>query len=400
MIDSQLPEAVVSPGNYQEVAGVMRYANKMRLGVIPFGRGEYKGVGNAPRRYDVALSVARLNRIIEHEPADLTVTCEAGIGLGDISQPLRATAQMTPFGTAVPGGPSIGKLLATNGFGNLLYGSPRDFTLGMRVVTADGSITRAGGRVVKNVAGYDLCKLHIGAMGTLGVIVEATLRAAPLPISEEEVRLESPSVAEACSAAIELHRRGVPLWKASIRKARFGEAPGSPPAVVYILSLDLRGSSAGVRRSLAEIERIQGHGIRPVASNRDTADEVDYGLPPRPPASDLLECEASVIPSRVPELVGTIERAAPNASLRVLPIRGIVNAAVWAPNPEGILQELRSASTRAGGRFVVIQCHPDLKRRIDVFGDVPPKTLELMRRIKQQFDPNGILSPGRFVGRI
>src|SRR5206468_893587 len=121
-IDDIMPEVIVSPGTYEEVAAVMRYANETGLAVLPFGRGQYRGTGNLPRRYDIALSTVRLNQIVQYEPADLTVTCQAGIDLGGISQALRESAQMTPFGSSIDGGPSVGKLLATNEFGNLQYG--------------------------------------------------------------------------------------------------------------------------------------------------------------------------------------------------------------------------------------------------------------------------------------
>ena len=396
MIDGLMPDVIVSPGTYEEVAAVMRYANKTGSAVIPLGRGEYKGAGNFPRRYDIALSVARLNRIIEYEPADLTVTCQAGISLGDLSQPLRESGQMTPFGSSLPGGPSIGKLLATNDFGNLQYGSPRDFTLGMRVVTADGRITRAGGKVVKNVAGYDLCKLYIGSMGTLAVVVEASLKVAPLPHREDEVRLEAGSLEDACRFATELQRRGVCLWRARIRRPTFRSEQDETTVRIPILVVGLAGTLAGVERSLFEIERLaQDSHMRPVREDHEPPDEIDDW----PSQGDVVKCQMSVLPSLIPALVAALDETAPETWINVQPLSGSATAAFRMANAEAVVTSLRRASGKLGGSLTVIDCPPALKRKIDVFGD-PPPAFDLMRRVKQQFDPNGIHSPGRFEGKL
>ena len=181
-VDGTRPAIGVAPGTYEEVAAVMRYANDRRLAVIPLGGGTIKHVGNVPRHYDIALVLGRLNAVIEHEPADLTVTCQAGITMTQLGSSWTKCGQMTPFG--VSSGPFetlAGRLAANYSTYRQAYGGPRDFTIGLRVVTADGRITRTGGKVVKNVAGYDLSKLYIGSFGTLGVIVEAPCRLLPRP---------------------------------------------------------------------------------------------------------------------------------------------------------------------------------------------------------------------------
>ena len=403
MVDGILPQVIVFPSTYEEVAAVMRYANATGMGVIPLGSGQYKGTGNLPRRYDIALSVARLNRIIEYEPADLTVTCQGGITLGSLSERLRESGQMTPFGSTTPGlesSPSIGKLLATNGFGNLQHGTPRDFTIGMRVVTADGRITRAGGKVVKNVAGYDLCKLYIGSSGSLGVIVEVSMKIVPLPQASEEVRLESESLGDACRFATELKRRGVSLWEATVRRPMFRVDKNVSSATVHVLTVHLAGTLAGVQRSLAEIERLsQLGGTRPASRNHERAHEIDDWTSPRPSQEELLQCQMSVLPSRVPALVEALDETAPGASVSVRPIRGMVTATLRTSSDERVVHSLRTASAKLGATLTVTSCSPELKRRIDVFGESPP-AFELMRRVKQEFDPKGILSPGRFLGRL
>jgi glycolate oxidase FAD binding subunit len=406
-IDGITPRVIISPGTYEEVAAVIKYANANRLAIIPFGRGlSYGGMGNLPRRYDIALSTIRLNRIVEYEPADLTVTCQAGTGVGDLSQTLRESGQMMPFGHAIlgstlPGGPSVGKLLATNEFGNVLYGSPRDFTTGMRVVTGDGSITRSGGKVVKNVAGYDLSKLFIGSHGTLGIIVEASLKLAPVNQTSEELRLESESLDEACRFATGLRRRGVSLWGIRIHRPTFRRGTDEAHERIPILTVEIAGTHAAVNRSLLEIERLsKDGGTRPASPDHERPDEIDDWIARDPSHGELLSCEISVLPSLVPKLVRAIDETAPDAWISVQPISGLFSATLRTPNAEAIVTSMREAAARLGGSLIVTGCDPALKRQIDVFGEVPPETLDLMRRIKHQFDPNGILSPGRFVGKL
>src|SRR3990172_741034 len=168
-VDGLTPQAAVAPASYEQAAEVMRYAHAEGLAVIPWGGGTHIHVGNLPRRYDIALSLSRLNAVVEHEPADLTTTVQAGMTLSELQGRLGAAGQLLPLDP--PGGEraTIGGILATNASGpwRHAFGGARDMTIGLRVVTAEGRITRAGGRVVKNVAGYDLCKLYIGSLGTL-----------------------------------------------------------------------------------------------------------------------------------------------------------------------------------------------------------------------------------------
>jgi glycolate oxidase FAD binding subunit len=270
----------------------------------------------------------------------------------------------------------------------------------MRVVTAGGRITRAGGKVVKNVAGYDLCKLYIGSSGTLGVIVEVSMKIAPLPQASEEVRLEFESLEDACTFSADLKKRGVCLWEATVRRPMLGAGQEVSPAKVHILTVRLAGTLAGVQRSLAEIERLTKVGsARPVSPNHESEDEIDDRMSPGPTQGDLLQCQMSVLPSRVPELVKALDESAPGASISVRPICGTVTAIWRTPHDETAVHNLRTASARLGASLTVTDCSPQLKHRIDVFGD-PPPAFELMRRVKQQFDPKGILSPGRFLGRL
>src|SRR5256712_11472737 len=182
-VDGKVPNWVVYPSSAEQVAGVLSHAAELGLAVVPSRNDTKIGIGNPPRRYDVALSLKEMNRVWHYEPDDLTITVEAGMKLGDLQHFLARRRLWLPLDP--PGGPraSLGGILATNSAGalRLPYGSPRDLGPGMKIANTEGKLIKAGGRVVKNVAGYDLVKLLIGSYGTLGVIVEASLKLFPLP---------------------------------------------------------------------------------------------------------------------------------------------------------------------------------------------------------------------------
>ena len=168
------------PATAEAAAAVIRHANAEKLAVIPVGGEQRAGPGNVPARYDIALDVSGLSAIVDYEPEDLTITCGASMTLGALREATAAAGQMVPFDPDISGEATIGGGLAADLWGpsRLSLGGPRDFTIGLRVITGDGLITRAGGRVVKNVAGYDLCKLYVGSLGTLAVITEANVQSA------------------------------------------------------------------------------------------------------------------------------------------------------------------------------------------------------------------------------
>lgn len=399
IIHGLAPSVVAFPGSYDEVAAVMRYANERGLAVIPQSHGNITWIGNIPRRYDIALSVSRLNAILEYEPADLTITCQAGATLEELHGSLAANGQMIPFAGSIS--PScIGRLLALpmRG-GNLIWGSARDFTIGLRVGTPDGRTIRTGGKVVKNVAGYDLTKLFIGSMGTLGVIVEATFKLAPAPQAKETVRFELGSLGNGCELASGLRKRGLAISGIEMSRSMSLTDDGASPRGPFRFGFCLAGSAAAVARSRAELKTL--------AASAGASDQVtdspkrEGPLPNWTRAGDPLTCEVSVLPSLVPSLIEAVDQELPGAFIEGSPLPASVGFTWLGAGPDADrVRRVRAIATRLGGTMVVTGCDSALKREIDVFGEMPNKTLDLMRRIKQQFDPNGILSPGRFVGRL
>lgn len=389
-IDGLTPQAAVAPAGYEQAAEVMRFAHAQEMAVIPRGGGAHMHVGNVPRRYDIALSLSRLDQVVEYEPADLTVSCQAGIPLEALRDRLAGQGQFVPL--EAPGVPSatVGGVLAANvsGPARHAYGAPRDFTIGMRVVTADGRVTRAGGRVVKNVAGYDLCKLYIGSLGTLGIIVEATFKLAPLPRAERTLVATFADAVGACRLATELRRRGLAVRSLELLNVAAASAAGLDGP--FALVIGLAGTPQAVERSRQEVEELAVEASDLTNAEPAIAAAID--------SDAMLTCKATALPTRLPALVEAIESGG-EPRIAAWPTTGVVRASWTAPQDvERTIDGLRRAAAEAGGSLVVERCPIDLKRRIDVFGE-PPPSFELMRRVKRQFDPKDVLSPGRQVGK-
>lgn len=373
-VDGIAPKTVVRPSTYDEVCNLLRYANNERLAVIALGGRLHLGLGNMPSKYDIAIDVTRLSRVVEFEPADLTVSVQAGITLGALRAATAEAQMMVPFDPELRDEATVGGVLAIalSGPSRMSLGAPRDFTIGMRVVTADGRLTRAGGRVVKNVAGYDLCKLYIGSLGTLGVIVEATFKLIPHAKAERTLSFGFPDAAGACALVARATQAAL-----AVRSAKLTREEST-----WRLDLGLAGMEQAVQRTAAELKQRGSDPAPPLASDQRLL-------------SPAVIARLSIVPSRLPALLADVP---PDVAVEAQPATGIARLAVVKGEADEIAH-LRALAQRHGATCVIERCPPDLKRDIDVFGS-PPAALSLMRSVKAQFDPNGILSPGRMVGKI
>lgn len=416
-VDGLVPQAVAMPESVEQVAEVMALAHREQAAVIPWGGGTAMGLGNVPRRYDIALCLSRLNSVVEYEPADLTVTVQAGKTLADFQGHLAQNDQWLPLDPPSPEEVTVGGVLATNASGpsRHAYGTARDLVLGMRIVQADGRIIKAGGRVVKNVAGYDLSRLLIGSLGTLGVIVEATFKVVPLPKAEQTVAVTVPSAHEAYRFAAQtapLSLRAVALLNAPA--ARLVEPLNEMPLPPFVLLLAVAGERAAVERSLSALSQLAeketaASMVEMGASAGGRLWEGLGGLIHSFASGPNLVCKGAVRPSQVPLLIERIEavgKASNVVPLVVSHLTAGIAYSVWRlPAGEeterglSIVDALRRAASELGGTMVVEACPRPLKERFDVWGE-PGADFPLMRRVKEQFDPQGILSPGRFLGRL
>jgi len=387
-VDGRVPVAAVRPASVAEVAQVMALAHRRGLAVVPWGGGTMMGLGNAPARYHLALDLRRLNRVVEHEPADLTITVEAGIDVAALQEYLAGHRQMAPLEPPRPQQATVGGTLAAAAVGpaRLSLGRPRDVTIGIKVVMADGRVTKAGGKVVKNVAGYDLCKLYVGSLGTLAVIVEASFKLLPQPRLQEALAFAFPDPSAACKAASQAWRRHLALRSLAVQRQKEGP---------FVLVAHLAGGEAAVARSHQELSHLAA-GLEGQAT---TAREVWEDLVASPPVAQALVVRASVLPAQVPECMARLASLAPDAMVAI-PLAGVVLAR-WPADADvrALVARAREAVASMGGTTVVQQCPLPAKEEMDVFGPLPP-SFPIMKAVKGRWDPKGVLSPGRFVGRL
>jgi glycolate oxidase FAD binding subunit len=376
VIDGITPQVVVAPADYGEVSQVLAYANARHLALTPLGGSVHAGLGNMPARYDIALETRRITGIVEFEPADLTITLRAGTTLGELRRLTENHNMMVPFDPEIPDRATVGGVLAANasGPGRSSLGQPRDFTIGMRVVTADGRLSRAGGRVVKNVAGYDLCKLYIGSLGTLAVIVEASLKTVPLPLKQIPLAFAFTEADPACRLVIDAIKQGL----------KVGSALVSRQDNHWRTQVHLAGTPEAVARSEFDIAAAASK-----AGGRQVQPDSEH--PDRPSLIARLE----TLPPKVPALLADAATELPATRIGAQPWEGICRIS----GSEDALLAIQQLAQRHQASLLIECCGVDTKRALDVFGQ-PPNSFPLMRAVKEQFDPNRVLSPGRFLGRM
>ncbi len=388
-VDGVVPSLAASPSSVDDLSAVLRAASERNAAVTPWGAGFHMSLGNVPTRYDVALSTTQLSRVVEYEPADLTVTVEAGMTLGHLRQHLSEHRQFLPIDG--PDEATIGGLLAVGlgGPSQQAYGFPRDWLLGCRIALTDGTIVRAGGRVVKNVAGYDLTRMTVSSLGTLGIIVEATLKVALIPAAQETLLAAYAEAADALQAARTATRSGLALRAVAVLENQ--------------VAFCLAGSSTAVERSRDELRNLTGD-IEARQLNGQAADRWWASLDRLDATSDVT-VRVSVPPSEVGAmllaLAASTESAGTSVKRVALPAVGVMIGRLTggaADSYADIVEWARRDAVSRGGSLIVTKAPQDVKDKVDVWGDSP--ALSLMRRLKQEFDPQATLNPGRFVGGI
>lgn len=410
-----VPSEVVAPASAEELALVLRDASAQGRAVVPWGVGTRQHIGRLPLRYELALSTLNLNRIIEHVPADLVVTVEAGARLKEVQEALVAHGQWLPWDPPGADQATIGGLLASGASGPLRlgYGAPRDWTLGMRVALGDGRLVKSGARVVKNVAGYDTHKLHLGALGTLGVIVEVTFKLAPLPARTQTLLAtfaDPRHGMQALALLADPPLRPIALLAlsqgaASTLPALAGSDVGTPDALTVVARFG--GVPTAVGRQMREGARRCAE-LDARCIDLSQQDEqlfwktiADLNLP----AGDgSLLLRAGIRPAEMMHLAFGLEQAPRQRgwTSQQLLLGGLglgfarwhLPAGVTAETVAAALAEQRAALTRYGGYCVVEEVPQGMA--LDIWGP-PPPTIELMRSLRAAWDPAQVLNPGRYL---
>jgi glycolate oxidase FAD binding subunit len=423
-VDGLVPSLTVRPGTQDEVAAVVSVCAAEDAALVPWGGGTAMGTGNRPERVDVVVRLDRLDRVVEFDPDNLCVTVEAGMPLARLQEMIAEKRVLLPLDPPDGAKVTLGGLVAANLSGprRLQHGTVRDWVLGMRVVLPDGERIRCGGRVIKNVSGYDMNKLFIRSFGTLGIITEVTVKLLPMPASQASVMGLFPdlsgaaTVVEKVLASFLLPEALELLDPSALDLLTPALGPGASGG--FALVAGFAGSREVVARQVRDMEILisewggAAHRFQEADSVRAWAaiTNVFRALPQDP--LRVLCTMAVPIGRTVGTMASTCARVAEQgltATLSAHAGSGILRAA-FRPTPgssgdgailgmAAALEILRKETAAIGGSLVLQEASPHLKERIDAWGR-PGSGFSTMRRIKAEFDPQRLCSPGRFLGGI
>ncbi len=423
-VDGRVPRLTVRPGTQEEVAVVVAACAAAGAALVPWGGGTAMGMGNQPGRLDVVVRLDRLARIVEYDPDNLCVTVEAGLPLARLQEMVAGDKLILPLDPPDGDRTTLGGLVAANLSGprRLLYGTARDWVLGLRVVLPDGERIRCGGRVIKNVSGYDMNKLFIRSFGTLGIITEVTLKLLPMPAAQASVLGLFPDLPAAAAVvdrvlASFLLPEALDLLDPDAMQL-VGPALGPAAPGAFGLIAGFAGSPETVARQVRDMEALiseQGGTARRFQGAESgqawgALTDLFRNLPEHPLQ---LRCTLSVPIGQTPGLMAAAKARAGEyglgATLAAHAGSGILRAAFQplesTAGDETILslteavEALRVAAVNLGGSLVLQDAPSRLKARVDAWGR-PGSAIAVMRRIKAEFDPLGLCSPGRFLGGI
>jgi glycolate oxidase FAD binding subunit len=422
------PRYAASPASVAEASAVMRVAAEQVLTVVPRGSGSRLDWGAPPRRCDLVVDTLRLDQVVEHAAGDLVARIQAGAGMRRLGEVLAAAGQQLALDPAPGDGPepaggepastgTVGGTLATGTAGprRLRYGTPRDLVIGITVVRADGTVASSGGKVVKNVAGYDLGKLFAGSYGTLGLIVEAVFRLHPLPAAAAYTTVDVAGPAEA--RRMVAAAAGSELAPTAVEISRAGR--GHPVHVGVLLE----GDAAGVGERAAHLRGLLGAGAE------TSPDAPGWWGSTGPPAGHNGAGGAGTLirvgfwAAALPAVLAAIDGAAVAGGLDPLVAGSAAAGVIYVALGAGVhpaaaaafVASLREALARGAAdarpasapapdsppvlaSAVVVHAPPAVRELADMWGPVPG--LSLMRAVKDQFDPGHRLAPGRFAGGI
>jgi glycolate oxidase FAD binding subunit len=416
-VDGKVPDCAVFPAKAEQVASVLHYASEHRLGLIPRGRGTKLSMGNPPRQYDVALSLGELNRVVHYEPADLTISVEPGMTFDAFQNLVGQEGLWLPLDPRGGAEATIGGIIAANAAGPLRqgFGGPRDMVLGLKIATTDGKLAKTGGRVVKNVAGYDLGKLLTGSFGTLGVIVEACLKLFPKPPECASFAMRAGTLGIARDLRRSILRSPLDAMRLVLLDARAvallkdsAQAPERPDVELWI---ELGGSHRVIERCMLELRQLAS-AVGATITRQEEAEKAwervaNLALWLQPKFRDVTVLKAALPVAASEEFLSRAEQEAEAERIALGSFVqvgiGIVHLCALqetlTANLAGWAARLRQSAADLGGTLVVEHCPRELKSSLEVWGP-GGDDLAAMRNMKLVWDPNEVLSPGRFVGGI
>ena len=407
MVDGVGVSKSTMPESVEDVADILRAANERGEVVIPWGGGTLMGLGNIPEAADVGLDLTRLNQIVSYEPDDMTIAVQAGCRIGELIAALAEQGQMLPFEVACPAEATLGGLYAAgiSGPRRFGHGSMRDLVIGITSMSPSGEVARGGGMVVKNVSGYDMMRLHYGALGSLGVVLQLNFKVLPRPRAQRTVVMRYAGIDAAIDAALTVRDSQlaptaiVLLDDGGARVAGLGEGP-------WTLLMRAEGPSEAAAQQTTRLQVAATNGALDREVFEDEATETVWAaanasLSAEPETSGIV-VRIGLPPSRASEIVNAVIRIADEYTVRRALSVDFGNGLLFARfggNDEQVL-ELRSLwqSLRSiGAHATLLAAPPIVKQELDVYG-AEPAGFGLMRALKQQFDPKRTLNRGRFIG--
>ncbi len=399
-IDGVVPTSVIEPATPEEAARFLAEAREGGLKVSPVGGATSLALGNVPERIDVALSTRRLSGVLAYEPTDLTLSVMAGTPFADVQALLAEKGQTLPVNVPRSDAATIGGMIATGMFGPRRTGSPtfRDLLIGISTAHPTGDVTKAGGMVVKNVSGFDLMRLYLGSLGTLGTLVSANFKVLPLARAEATVISLFPRLDEALAGASHVHLSRVRptslevfeeagAWRTAVRI----EGRESTVRLLGTESAELLQGDAETLTDVESAEWWHRYTDRQAIETDGTDALIRASVRPRLAAEAAQGLHSLLKAVDVDVPVFAVSPAIGHITLRVRP--GAEDDAVET------FARLHSSLASAVEHVVVLAAPFQWKRPIDIWGSTP-ETIDVMRALKNEFDPESVLNPGRFAGRI
>lgn len=420
-VDGVRPSAAARPGTAEEVAELVKLAAAEKLAVIPVGARTKLGIGMPPARYDLAIDMTRLDRVISYDPGDLTLSVEAGIPLAKLAATLAEHQQFLPLAVPFYERATIGGTLASGVDSPLrqMYGTARDFVLGMEFVTGDGVLTKSGGRVVKNVSGYDLHKLMLGAIGTLGIMTRVNFKTFPLPAETRGWLAGFTRAEDAFAFANSIRKSSLAPQTLEIfdrPAAAMMDAQLPNNEAEWSVAISAAGNERVLERSAGDLQDLSRNANAAAFRVLDGGAALELRAAIREfPAlaatkfTDCLSAKVTGLPTEMAETVRTLKNVATERGLPCAVLARGVGVIYFALLPTErdatamarVTQYAKEIVSAAGknNRGMILQSPLELKREMNVWGK-PGEDFPLMQRVKQAFDPHGIFAPGRFVGGL
>ncbi len=419
-LDGLSPRAILRPATNEQAAGFLKYASEQKLKVAIRGGGTKTNLGNRIKGLDLVITTERLNRVLEYSPADLMVGIQAGANLQELQDQLEKNGQFLPVQSPLSSRATVGGAIAANTSGpnRLLYGPSRDWLIGVRFVLAEGLVAHAGGRVVKNVAGYDLMKLMIGSLGTLGLILDMNFKLLPLPKNNSTLICSFDNASNACEAALKIIDSGLFPNALTVLDSRACQSVGlKSSGVGFILLVEFKNTALAVERQVRQgSEIVRGRGSKKVENLDQPAAQKElwrkvtdfaYNLSGDKEKSFVLK--AGILPGKSAPNIELAYRLAAKEKIELTTLTHAGHGILYLLGKyedEGtalnFIEQLSRQVEGEMGSLVVEGASLSLKDRVkDVWGKaLTAGEFNLMKGIKSRLDPENILNPGRFVGGI